>query len=69
LTDVLQCPYCDLRFSTRSELEQHKSLDHPRSGEEEASPTSPAPEAATPEERHAPESRKRGFWDRLLRRG
>jgi hypothetical protein len=29
MIDVLQCPYCDLRFSTRSELEQHKAFDHP----------------------------------------
>jgi hypothetical protein len=27
--DVLQCPYCELRFTSRSELEQHKSFDHP----------------------------------------
>ena len=34
MTDVLQCPYCNLRFSTRSELEQHKALDHPEREEE-----------------------------------
>ncbi len=27
--DVLQCPFCQLRFTTRSELEQHKAFDHP----------------------------------------
>jgi hypothetical protein len=32
MTEVLQCPYCALRFSTRSELEQHKALDHPHTG-------------------------------------
>ena len=44
MTDVLQCPYCDLRFTTRSELEQHKAFDHPakkaqetESGEDEPS--------------------------------
>lgn len=33
--DVLQCPFCQLRFTTRSELEQHKAFDHP--GAEEPS--------------------------------
>lgn len=28
MSDVLQCPLCELRFSTRSELEQHQALDH-----------------------------------------
>lgn len=37
MTDVLQCPYCDLRFTSRSELEQHKSFDHPQAEEEEQS--------------------------------
>ncbi|MGI8774611.1 MAG: hypothetical protein ACR2KQ_06310 [Actinomycetota bacterium] len=27
--DVLQCPICELRFTSRSELEQHKAFDHP----------------------------------------
>lgn len=39
MSEVLQCPYCDLRFTTRSELEQHKSFDHPKEEEEEESPT------------------------------
>ncbi|MFN2526898.1 MAG: hypothetical protein ABR505_11650 [Actinomycetota bacterium] len=39
--DVLQCPFCSLRFTTRSELEQHKALDHPgqeTAADEEESP-------------------------------
>lgn len=35
MTDVLQCPYCELRFTSRSELEQHKAFDHPGAEEEE----------------------------------
>jgi hypothetical protein len=72
MTDVLQCPYCDLRFSTRSELEQHKSFDHPRAEEEEtpASVESPREDAQSPKERaetiRAPE--KRGFLSRLFKR-
>jgi hypothetical protein len=72
MTDVLQCPYCDLRFSTRSELEQHKSFDHPRAEEEEAptSVESPSESAQPPKERaeasRAPE--KRGFLSRLFKR-
>jgi hypothetical protein len=72
MTDVLQCPYCDLRFSTRSELEQHKSFDHPRAEEAEA-PTnvespreSVQPPKERPEDSRAPE--KRGFLSRLFKR-
>jgi hypothetical protein len=72
MTDVLQCPYCDLRFSTRSELEQHKSFDHPRAEEEEA-PTSveSLSESAQPPEERAETPRapaKRGFLSRLFKR-
>ncbi len=72
MTDVLQCPYCDLRFSTRSELEQHKSFDHPRAEEEEAptSVESPRGSVQPPKER-AEESRapeRRGFLSRLFKR-
>jgi hypothetical protein len=31
VTDVHQCPYCELRFVSRTELEDHVALDHPRS--------------------------------------
>jgi uncharacterized C2H2 Zn-finger protein len=27
--DVLQCPHCDLKFSSRSDLNQHIAFDHP----------------------------------------
>jgi hypothetical protein len=72
MTDVLQCPYCDLRFSTRSELEQHKSFDHPLAEEEEA-PTSveSAKVSAQPPKDHVETSRapeKRGFLSRLFKR-
>jgi hypothetical protein len=30
MTDVHQCPYCELRFATRNELEDHVGADHPR---------------------------------------
>jgi hypothetical protein len=26
--DIFQCPKCELRFKTKSELEQHSVLDH-----------------------------------------
>ena len=72
MSDVLQCPYCDLRFSTRSELEQHKAFDHIREQQEQApASVEPDPEAAqrkTPVEKtsHVPE--KRGFLSRIFKR-
>ena len=30
VTDVRQCPYCELRFVSRNEVEDHVALDHPR---------------------------------------
>lgn len=30
VTDVHQCPYCELRFTSRNELDDHIALDHPR---------------------------------------
>ena len=40
LSDVLQCPECPLKFTTKSELEMHLALDHPerRKEEEEEKP-------------------------------
>ncbi|MGH2729102.1 MAG: C2H2-type zinc finger protein [Actinomycetota bacterium] len=32
--DVLQCPYCELRFRSESELQQHIAFDHPKEKEE-----------------------------------
>ena len=29
VTDVRQCPYCELRFVSRNEVEDHVSLEHP----------------------------------------
>jgi hypothetical protein len=29
MSDVSQCPRCELRFPNRVELESHLSLDHP----------------------------------------
>jgi hypothetical protein len=71
MTDVLQCPYCALRFSTRSELEQHKALDHPQAGEDEGPvPAEPERETTQPkgtaeEPERSPE--KRGFLSRLFK--
>ena len=72
MTDVLQCPYCDLRFSTRSELEQHKAFDHPR-GEQEPPPTVEPPASAVVQPQESvkapkPLAEKRGFLSRLLKR-
>jgi hypothetical protein len=70
VSDVLQCPYCDLRFSTRSELEQHKTFDHPRE-QEEVPRAEPAHAPVTSEEREeqtADPARKRGFLSRLFNR-
>jgi len=30
VSDVHQCPYCELRFLTRNEVEDHIAVDHPR---------------------------------------
>jgi hypothetical protein len=32
--DVYQCPYCELKFRTESELQQHIAFDHPKAEEE-----------------------------------
>lgn len=70
MTDVLQCPYCDLRFISRSELEQHKAFDH--SGrEDEVAGEEPAAEISQPAERKpeaAPSPEKRSFLSRLFGR-
>jgi hypothetical protein len=29
MRDIFRCPKCELRFKTKSELEQHRALDHP----------------------------------------
>jgi hypothetical protein len=35
VTDVRQCPYCELRFVTRNELEDHIAIEHPRAVEDD----------------------------------
>ncbi|HKE75763.1 MAG TPA: hypothetical protein VKB57_19250 [Acidimicrobiales bacterium] len=30
MSDALQCPFCELRFATRNELDDHVAVDHPR---------------------------------------
>lgn len=71
MTEVLQCPYCDLRFSTRSELEQHKAFDHPRREEEPRATVEPQTSAAQLEgsvKEPEPPAEKRGFLSRLFKR-
>jgi hypothetical protein len=71
MTDVLQCPYCDLRFSTRSELEQHKAFDHPTREQEPPATVEPQASAVQPEEsakEPKPPAEKRGFLSRLFKR-
>ena len=29
MSDVLQCPYCELRFASEADLKQHLAFDHP----------------------------------------
>jgi hypothetical protein len=72
MSDVLQCPYCDLRFSTRSELEQHKAFDHTREQQEQA-PASVEPDRETaqrkkPVEKISQVPEKRGFLSRIFKR-
>jgi hypothetical protein len=71
MTEVLQCPYCDLRFSTRSELEQHKAFDHPTREQEPRATVEPQASAVQPEEsvrEPKPPAEKRGFLSRLFKR-
>lgn len=73
MTEVLQCPYCDLRFSTRSELDQHKAFDHPRAEEEVRAGVDPEPEEPVvqpeePVERTDEVVERRGFLSRLFKR-
>ena len=72
MSDVLQCPHCALRFSTRSELEQHKAIDHPQTQVVEVPESAePEPESApqqVPEEKAEASSERRGFWSRLFGR-
>jgi hypothetical protein len=68
MTDVLQCPHCELRFTTRSELEQHKSFDHPRAQEvaPRAEPAPPLVEKQEPKEQAAGPPQRRGLLSRVF---
>lgn len=72
MSEVLQCPYCSLRFTTQSELEQHKAIDHPRAEEEKVEEPSatvePDRQAPPPEERTSQAPEKRSFLSRLFNR-
>jgi hypothetical protein len=35
---VHQCPYCELRFVTRNEVEDHVAVDHPREVDDDSFP-------------------------------
>jgi len=37
MSGVLQCPYCELKFSSKSDLDQHLAFDHPGREPEEQS--------------------------------
>jgi hypothetical protein len=71
MTEVLQCPYCKLRFRTQSELEQHKAIDHPRFQEEGIKPAEPVEDMVQPPgpvKEPSPQPVKRGFLSRLFKR-
>jgi hypothetical protein len=39
--EVRQCPYCELRFGSRNELQDHVSLDHPGELDDDTDPRTP----------------------------
>ncbi len=43
MTEVHQCPYCELRFGSRNELEDHISRDHPREFDDDTDPRNARP--------------------------
>jgi hypothetical protein len=43
MTEVHQCPYCELRFGSRNELEDHISRDHPRELDDATDPRNARP--------------------------
>lgn len=72
MSEVLQCPYCDLKFSTRGDLDQHKAFDHPGADEEAATPEEVPAEGRGPADEQTqtaggqePE-KKKGFFSRLF---
>ncbi|MGH9209601.1 MAG: hypothetical protein ACRD2C_02865 [Acidimicrobiales bacterium] len=38
MTDVHQCPFCELRFISRNELQDHISEAHPRADDDDTLP-------------------------------
>ncbi|HZA78883.1 MAG TPA: hypothetical protein VE623_21105 [Acidimicrobiales bacterium] len=42
MTDVRQCPYCELRFGSRNELQDHVASDHPRELDDDDTEPPPA---------------------------
>lgn len=51
MDDILQCPECELRFTSRSELQQHLLLDHPRRDEVDPAKKHEHPLGIPPEQR------------------
>ncbi|MDQ3766974.1 MAG: hypothetical protein M3346_06475 [Actinomycetota bacterium] len=51
MDDILQCPECVLRFTSRSELQQHLMLDHPRRDDDDSGKSHEHPLATSPEPR------------------
>jgi hypothetical protein len=43
VTEVRQCPYCELRFGSRNELEDHIARDHPRDLDDDTDPHNARP--------------------------
>lgn len=70
MTDVLQCPYCDLRFTSSSELDQHKAFDHPGKDEQLVPDIQPPDAEESPAEVEAPAEKQDegGFFSRLFKR-
>jgi hypothetical protein len=43
VAEVHQCPYCELRFRSRNELEDHIACDHPRELDDDTDLRTPPP--------------------------
>jgi hypothetical protein len=46
VSDVHQCPYCELRFVSRNELNDHVAVDHPQPVDDDI-PVAPPHPAST----------------------
>ena len=49
MTDVAQCPFCELRFQARWELKAHLESDHPGRIEEKQRTGDPVVEESDPD--------------------